>query len=163
MDGTALGAATGIGDATARLKINLRGNEGGTGIAVIPYLTLPTGADGLSDGALQPGLAIPVGFELPAGCAGQVAFDGRAAYDADLDAYAPELALTATLVRPIAGPVGGVLEWTTIGSGDGLDHLAHLQLTIGLGDNAELDTGIVFTPDDPTAMANVTSALTWRR
>jgi hypothetical protein len=160
---TMMSQATGIGDATARLKINVLGNEGGTGLALVPYVTLPTGVDGLSNGAVEGGLVVPLAFELPAGCVGQVALDAHANYLPDTDSYEPTLGMTATVVRPIAGPVGGVVEWTSVGSLDGVDHLAHVQATIGIGDNAELDAGVVFTPADPTAMAMATATMTWRR
>jgi hypothetical protein len=59
---------TGVGDATANLKISLR-NPGGDGLslAVLPYVSIPAAQKHLGAGGFQGGLIIPVSAALPAG------------------------------------------------------------------------------------------------
>ena len=55
----------GISDLIVRLKWNLLGNDGGkTAIALLPYVTMPTGSDQIGGAAWGGGLIIPVSFQL---------------------------------------------------------------------------------------------------
>ena len=59
---------SGIGDLTARLKINLWGDDGGrTAFALLPYVSLPTATDGLGDQAVEGGVIFPLAVKLPRG------------------------------------------------------------------------------------------------
>ena len=58
----------GFGDVTARLKYNLRGNDGGTlAFALLPFLTFPTSEDDLGTDGLEGGLIAPLALKLPGG------------------------------------------------------------------------------------------------
>jgi Putative MetA-pathway of phenol degradation len=51
---------TGFGDVFLRAKANLFGNDGGPfGLAVIPYIKLPSSSPGISNGAVEGGLIVP--------------------------------------------------------------------------------------------------------
>ncbi len=57
----------GFSDLTLRSKINLFGDDGGFfAIGLIPFLTLPSGADGVGSRGLTGGVGWPVQFTLPA-------------------------------------------------------------------------------------------------
>jgi Putative MetA-pathway of phenol degradation len=58
---------SGFSDITLRSKINLLGNDGGPlAIGLIPFVTFPSGADGLGNRGFEGGLGFPVQFALPA-------------------------------------------------------------------------------------------------
>jgi hypothetical protein len=59
---------SGFGDSTLKSKINILGDDGGpVAIALIPFVTFPTGADGVGERSYLGGVALPVEFALPAG------------------------------------------------------------------------------------------------
>jgi hypothetical protein len=58
-------SASGVGDVTVRLKRNLWGDDGGrTAFALMPYVTLPTAADGLGADRAEFGLIAPLAVAL---------------------------------------------------------------------------------------------------
>jgi Putative MetA-pathway of phenol degradation len=58
---------SGFSDFTLRSKINIFGDDGGfLAIGLIPFLTLPSGADGIGDRGFAGGVGLPVQFTLPA-------------------------------------------------------------------------------------------------
>ncbi len=57
---------SGFGDTSIRLKYNLWGNDGGrTALALVPYVSFPTGTSDLGGEGVQGGLLLPFGLELP--------------------------------------------------------------------------------------------------
>lgn len=57
---TGLPNSTGFGDVFLRTKVNLFGNDGGpAGLAVIPYVKLPSSTPVISNGAVESGLIVP--------------------------------------------------------------------------------------------------------
>ncbi len=69
-DGTANGHTTrsGVGDLTARLKVNLLGDDGGpVAFALLPFVKFPTNTGGLGNGDAEGGLILPLALKLPAG------------------------------------------------------------------------------------------------
>ena len=58
------GGAEGFGDMQIRVKRNLWGNdEGENALAVMPFIQLPTGADGISSDEVEGGIIVPFGFD----------------------------------------------------------------------------------------------------
>jgi Putative MetA-pathway of phenol degradation len=56
----------GFGDILLRTKMNLIGNDGGpVGLAIIPYVKLPSSAPVISNGAFEGGLIAPLALRLP--------------------------------------------------------------------------------------------------
>lgn len=61
-------AVAGIGDLYLRLKWALLGDDGGKlGIALSPYIKVPTARIGVGNGAVEAGLITPINLNLPAG------------------------------------------------------------------------------------------------
>jgi hypothetical protein len=59
---------SGFSDFTLRSKINFFGDDGGPfAIGLIPFITFPSGADGVGARGFEGGVALPVEFALPAG------------------------------------------------------------------------------------------------
>jgi Putative MetA-pathway of phenol degradation len=57
---------TGFGDVLLRTKINLFGNDGGPmGLAIIPYVKVPSSVPVISNGAVEGGLIAPLALRLP--------------------------------------------------------------------------------------------------
>jgi hypothetical protein len=60
--------ASGFGDITTRLKINLWGNDGGkTAFALMPFLKIPLSESNLRNGDIEGGIILPFAAELPGG------------------------------------------------------------------------------------------------
>ncbi len=58
---------SGFSDFTLRSKINLFGNDGGSlAVGLIPFLTFPSGADGIGNRGIAGGIGLPVQINLPA-------------------------------------------------------------------------------------------------
>ncbi|MGB1672567.1 MAG: transporter, partial [Limisphaerales bacterium] len=58
----------GTGDLTTRLKINLWGNDGGpTAMAIMPFVTFPTGAQSIGQERTTGGVILPFAMELEKG------------------------------------------------------------------------------------------------
>jgi len=58
--------ATGFGDVFLRTKINLFGNDSGPmGLAIIPYVKVPSSVPVISNGAVEGGLIVPFALRLP--------------------------------------------------------------------------------------------------
>jgi len=127
----------GYGASTARLKMNLWGNDGGaTAFALMPFVTYV-------DSGVDAGLIAPLGFGLPLG------FDSAVMLEADLvrksngkrglDAVA-----TGTISHELVGPLGAYVELVVVlpTYDSALSTLAvDGGLTLGLGDDVQLDAG----------------------
>jgi hypothetical protein len=56
----------GFGDVFLRMKMNLFGNDDGpVGLAIIPYVKLPSSTPVISNGAVEAGLIAPLALRLP--------------------------------------------------------------------------------------------------
>jgi hypothetical protein len=64
--GAGVAHGTGFGDVLLRTKINLFGNDSGPmGLAIIPYVKVPSSAPVISNGAVEGGLIAPLALRLP--------------------------------------------------------------------------------------------------
>jgi Putative MetA-pathway of phenol degradation len=64
--GSTAAQGTGFGDLVLRTKMNLFGNDDGpAGLAVIPYVKLPSSVPVISNGAVEGGLIVPLALRLP--------------------------------------------------------------------------------------------------
>ncbi|MFI4933351.1 MAG: transporter [Caulobacterales bacterium] len=66
--------AGGVGDLFLKAKLNLMGDDGGDiGLALAPWVKVPTAPTVIGNGAVEEGLIVPVQFNLPKGA--QLLFD----------------------------------------------------------------------------------------
>jgi hypothetical protein len=155
------GGARGFGDTTIRLKANCWGNDGGTtALAVMPFVKVPTASSGLGNNAVEGGLIIPFAAELP----GDWKFGAMVEVDflADDEGSGFQTAFVAsvTFSHAIAGDLSGYLELAnTAGRETAWSATFNSGLTLGLGENIQLDAGVNLgltrAADDVTAFAGI--------
>lgn len=137
---------SGFGDVTTRVKMNLWGNDGGsTALALMPYLKFPTNQDGLGNHALEPGLIVPLAFELPAQWEMVVMTQLDVVQNENNNRYHQEYVNTVTFAHDIFGNLGGYIEFfSSVSSQSDSDWVGtvDLGLTYGLTDNIQLDGGV---------------------
>ena len=141
------GGASGFGDITARLKVNVWGNDGGaTALAVMPYVKLPLDASNLRNGETEGGIIVPLAVALPGGWSmglmTEVDFvnDGAGGHDA-------EWLNSVTFSHGIAGKLGGYVEFVAVtGNAPGFDWEAQADagFTYALTDDVQFDFGCNF-------------------
>lgn len=138
--------AEGAGDLQLRLKLNLWGQDGGdTALAFMPFLTLPTADDDLGAGEVEGGLIVPLAIALPDDWSLGLMAEIDILHDGDDDGYDLALLHTATVARPIAGPLGAFVEYAGIVSGDaGREYTAFFNtgLTYAISGDLQLDGGL---------------------
>jgi len=137
---------SGFGDLALRAKVNFWGNDGGaTAGGIIPFVTLPTGQDGLSDHHVEGGVIFPLAVNLPAGfdLGTQVEFDfDRNKND---DGYGMDFIQTVTVGHDIVKNLSGYVEYvgaSPIDIGQTYQAFFDTGLMYLIGDNMEVDVGI---------------------
>jgi hypothetical protein len=59
--------SSGVGDLFLKAKLNLLGDDGGNvGVALVPYVKVPTAPLGVGNGAVEEGILAPIQLQLPA-------------------------------------------------------------------------------------------------
>jgi len=138
------GTISGFGDITVRTKINVWGNDGGTmALAVMPFVKLPTAANGLGNGKVEGGVIVPLAVELPHG------FGLGLMTEVDLVhngvAYRPEFINSVTVSTGLTEKLGMYVEFFTArstGAGAAWSNSADVGFTYALTDNIQLDAGV---------------------
>lgn len=138
--------ASGITDLTVRLKWNLWGNDrGATALALMPFITLPTGSTDLTSDAVEGGLIAPFGFSLPAEFNMGLMAEADWIQDADGSGHHLAWVTTATLGRGVVGSLGAFVEvaagFRPPEEGDWVG-TADAGLTYGFTPNVQLDAGV---------------------
>lgn len=136
---------SGPGDLVTRVKVNLRGNDGGaTALAVMPYAKWPTAGSGLGNGEVEGGLIVPFAWHLPGGftLGMMTQFDARREDDGGTHAG---FINSLTLSRPLAGDLGAFVEFFSDVDADGGPWAGTLDLglTLGVGEDVQLDAGVL--------------------
>lgn len=140
----------GFGDKTRlRLKINLQGNDhDGTALAVMPFVKLPTGTGGLSNGHVEAGLILPLATDLPGGFSLGAMLEGDLVYREEKGDYGLDLIHSASVSHDIAGPVSGYVEYVGIvpqgaapGTASQYQAIASAGFVVEVRDNLLLDAG----------------------
>ena len=105
--------ASGFGDITTRLKINLWGNDAGrTAFALMPFVKLPLPESNLRNGEIEGGVILPLAAELPGGWGMGVMteFD----FVSDADDYETEWVNSITFSHDLTDRLGGYLEFFSV-------------------------------------------------
>ena len=134
--------ASGFGDITSRLKINLWGNDGGaTAFALMPYVKWPTNQNHLGNHSVEGGLIAPLAVSLPAGWGMGVMTEFDIVRNRLDDGYRLDWVNSITFSHEIAGNLGGYVEVFTLLT-DGPDIASFdCGLTYGIGDHVQVDCG----------------------
>jgi len=141
------GARTaGPGDTAIRFKHNFWGNDSdGTALAIMPFISLPTGASGISADRIEGGFILPFAMELPAGFSLGLMAELDFVWNDDGTAYDLDFVHTAVLGHDLVGDLAGFVEYVGAASSDSeTDYraTANLGLTLGLGPDVQLDGGV---------------------
>lgn len=140
--------ASGGGDITARLKVNLWGNDGGpTALAIMPFVKIPTHAPGFGPDSVEGGIIVPFALELPAGWGLGIMAEVDFIRNEDDGDYHAEFIQSITFGHDIVGNLAGYMEFFSNISGEsGADWVATFDvgLTYALSENIQLDAGCNF-------------------
>ena len=139
--------ASGFGDVTTRLKVNLWGNDGGrTALAVMPFIKWPLPASRLRNGKTEGGIIVPVAVDLAEGWA----LGGMTEADFVSDAgggYDVKWVNSITLGHEFTKRLGGYCEFVALTSrtpGFKWQGQIDIGLTYAVSDNLQLDVGCNF-------------------
>lgn len=100
-----------FGDPQIRVKINLKGNDDeGSAFALMPYVSIPTGAEAATADKWEGGLIVPAGFAVneKIGAGVMVEFDYLS--DDDGDGHHLELVTSATTALDVSRVIGLYVE-----------------------------------------------------
>ncbi|MBC7979041.1 MAG: transporter [Armatimonadetes bacterium] len=142
----AVGGSEGLGDVQVRVKYNIFGNNGGdTALAIMPFVQIPTGADGVGSEEFEGGIIFPYGFEGPWGWGFGV--------QAEIDLVSNEVGnghhfsflTSATAAHDLTESLGCFFELVGI-FGEGreatTEYYFNTGLTWGMTETVQLDGGI---------------------
>jgi hypothetical protein len=140
--------ASGFGDVTTRLKVNLWGNDGGqTAFGLMPFVKWPLKASNLRNGKTEGGLILPLAVELPNGWGmGAMTEIDFVRNDANTG-YDREWLNSVTFSRDITEKLGGYFEFVVVtGSAPGFKWQGQFDvgLTFAVSRNMQLDAGCNF-------------------
>lgn len=138
----------GFGDVATRVKVNLWGNDGGpTALAVMPYVKFPTSGANLGNNAVEGGIIIPFGFELPADWSAVAMHETDFNQDEDRGNHHAEFVNTLSVGRDIIGALAGYVEFISVVSTEaGAEWAGSIGtgLTYGITEDIQLDGGVNF-------------------
>ncbi len=104
--------ASGVGDFTARLKLNLWGNDGGrTAFAILPFVKFPTNTGGLGNRAVEGGVLFPLSVKMPGGFGLSLETGASFNQNDDSGAYHAEVVNSISIDHAIAGRWSGYVEF----------------------------------------------------
>jgi hypothetical protein len=132
----------GLAATTLRIKHNLWGNDGGsTALAVMPYITFPTGADGLQGDGVEGGLIVPFSIELPAEF--ELGLMAEVDFIRDGEAHPVEFLHTAVLGRELCEGLRGFIEYAGVASThETYRAFFHSGLVFEVGADMAFDLGV---------------------
>jgi hypothetical protein len=141
----ATSALDGFGDLTFRAKVNLWGNDVGvTALAIMPFVKFPIASSGLGNGKLEGGLILPFAVQLPH----ELSLGFMPEFDVvriDGGRYSIDWVHTATLGFPIAGELGGFVEYAgfaNLSRDERYRRSLNVGLTYSPTPNVQVDGGV---------------------
>lgn len=137
---------SGFGDVVLRVKWNFFGNDDGPlAVGLIPFVKLPTAAEGLGNGRVEGGLILPVALTLPGGWSLGTMLEVDTNQNDGGDGYHAELISSLTLGHDLFGGLGFYTEFYSQSSAqDGASWVATFDTGLGYTINSRLkiDSGI---------------------
>jgi hypothetical protein len=136
--GTLVAQGAGFGDVVLRTKMNLFGNDDGpVGLAIIPYIKVPSSAPVISNGAVEGGLIVPLALRLPQDYLVTLMTEVDALKD-DLNHREANFVNLVGVSHPIPG-IEGANAMVELFSSVGADRATSPIYTFDLGMNFRLD------------------------
>jgi hypothetical protein len=139
--------AGGWGDLTARLKINLWGNEGSdTAFGLLPFIKIPTGSRSVSNGEVEGGLILPFAITLSKTVGLGVMTEVDILANDSGGGHHLAWVNSASVSYNLTKKLGAYTEFFCSVSDDGAPWVGQFDagLTYGLTDNVQLDCGCNF-------------------
>jgi hypothetical protein len=128
---------SGFSDLTLRSKINFFGDDGGPfAIGLIPFVTFPTGADGVGNRGFGGGVGLPVQFALPANFQLGIETTVQTVHDPGGGSHF-EYLNSICLAHPITKKLGTYVEFAT-----------DVSTAAQTGWIGTIDTALVYQPVD---------------
>jgi hypothetical protein len=138
---------SGFGDITARLKINLWGNDGGpTALAIMPFVKLPLSESSLRNGETEGGIIIPFALDFTERCGIGVMTEVDFVSD-EHGGHDVEWVNSITLGYDFTDRVGGYVEFfSVVGNAPGFDWQGQVDVgfTYAVTADVQLDLGCNF-------------------
>ncbi|MDQ6630376.1 MAG: transporter [Verrucomicrobiota bacterium] len=137
---------SGMGDLTARLKINFWGDDvGQTAFGVMPFVKFPTRPDSSGNNAVEGGIIFPLSVKLPGGwgLGAMTEFDFNK--DASSHDYHPEFINSITLSHSLFSQLDGYAEFFSSVSAEKNSEwigTADFGLVYQVNKNLQLDAGL---------------------
>ena len=140
------GGAEGFGDMQIRLKHNLWGNDGGnTALAIMPFLQIPTGSDGISSDVFDGGIIVPLAIKGAKGWGYGFQVEADLVSDEKGDGHHFSFLASATAAHAITESVGCFGEIMGI-AGEGAEATKEAYFNSGLTwaaeENLQFDGGV---------------------
>ncbi|MBB5040182.1 transporter [Prosthecobacter dejongeii] len=154
---------SGFGDVTVRLKKNLWGNDSGqTALALMPYVTLPTGAE-MSSELWEGGLIVPLAISLTERLSLGLMAQVDITQDVETGGQDLEWLHSATLGISLTETLGMYVELVGI-AGEDADYIALFDagLTLAVTDNCVFDAGVRIGLNRPAPDFGVFSGVSFR-
>jgi hypothetical protein len=131
---------SGIGDIEVRTKWKFY-DEGGTAVAVLPYIKFPTSSDGVGSDAVEGGIIVPWSTQLPTGFT--IVAQGELAYlrNPSDTGYDTHVGFAGYVSHPIIGGLGAYAEAVTDKSAGGEPFVGYMGagVTLAVGSHASWD------------------------
>jgi hypothetical protein len=139
--------ASGFGDITTRLKINLWGNDGGkTAFSLMPFVKLPLSESNLRNGDTEGGIILPFAADLPRGWGMGAMTELDFVSDGTGD-YETEWVNSITFSHDLTERIGGYVEFFSVtGTAAGFQWQGQVDfgLTYAATENVRFDLGCNF-------------------
>jgi hypothetical protein len=137
--GATVAHGTGFGDVFLRMKMNLFGNDDGpAGLAIIPYVKLPSSVPIISNGAVEGGLIVPFALRLPQDYLVTLMTEVDALRNANNSGTHPNFVNLIGVSHPLPG-IEGANGTVELFSSAGSDLATPPIYTFDLGTNFRLD------------------------
>lgn len=149
----------GYGDLTVRLKHNLWGNDGGgTALALMPFVKLPTSSRGIGNGAIEFGIIVPLAISVSDRVGIGLMTEVDFLEDADGRGLSPTFINTATIGVDLTDRIGAYTElFTEKSAGHDTPWVVTFDagMTYALSDDMQLDAGFNLGVTDAADDLNV--------
>ena len=157
---------SGLGDTQLRLKVNFWGNdEGNTAFGIMPFIKLPTAADGLGNDEFEGGVILPYGMSITDQLGLGLMLEFDAVHNAEDDNYDINTVVSAVLGYDAGNNVGfyleGVVEAAQESDND-LESKLGAGATYSLNSNMTFDVGCNVGLTSGMNDFNVFSGITFR-
>lgn len=140
------GGAEGFGDVQIRVKRNIWGNDSeDTALAVMPFIQIPTGADGVSSEEVEGGIIVPFGFSAAGGWSYGVQGELDVVADENGSGHHFAFLTSATAAHALTDKIGAFFELVAIyseGTEATSEYYFNTGLTWGVTETLQFDGGV---------------------